>query len=103
MLFTDGVRIDLLFNGLSNLAFLTEDTLTTVMLDKDGRIPPLPPASNRGYWVEKPSAKEFAETINESLWCSNNVARSIWRDELPRRHSGRGSLIRAKTGDRANG
>ncbi len=83
MLFTDGVRIDLSFDGLPGLAHIAEDTLTTVLLDKDGRIPPLPPASDAGYIVRKPERKEFDETVNEIFWCSNNIAKGIWRDELP--------------------
>ena len=83
MLFADGVRIDLSFNSLPNLAFLTDDSLTAVLLDKDGRIPPLLPPCDRDYWTQKPSPREFAETVNEIFWCSNNVAKGIWRDELP--------------------
>jgi aminoglycoside 6-adenylyltransferase len=83
MLFTDGVRIDLSFDSLSNLAYLQEDSLTAVLLDKDGRIAPLPPASDVGYHTSRPSQKEFVDAINEVFWCSTNVAKGIWRDELP--------------------
>lgn len=83
MLFSDGVRIDLSFAALSNLAYLQEDTLTAVLLDKDRRISPLPPASDAGYCTTKPSQKEFADAINEVFWCSTYVAKGIWRYELP--------------------
>jgi aminoglycoside 6-adenylyltransferase len=83
MLFTDGVRIDLSFDSLSNLAYLYEDTLTVVLLDKDGLIAPLPPTSDVGYHTPRPSQKEFVDAINEVFWCSTNVAKGIWRDELP--------------------
>ena len=83
MLFSDGVRIDLSFEALSNLAFPQEDTLTVVLLDKDRRISHLPPASDAGYHTPRPSQKEFADAINEVFWCSTNVAKGIWRDELP--------------------
>jgi aminoglycoside 6-adenylyltransferase len=83
MLFTDGVRIDLSFDALSNLAYLHEDTLTTILLDKDGQVASLPPASDAGYHTPRPSQKEFAEAINEVFWCSTNVAKGIWRNELP--------------------
>jgi len=43
----------------------------------------LPPPSDAGYYTPRPSRKEFAETTNEILWCSNNIAKGIWRDELP--------------------
>jgi aminoglycoside 6-adenylyltransferase len=83
MLFTDGVRIDLSFDSLANLAYLQEDTLTVILLDKDGRIASLPPASDAGYHNPRPSQKEFAESVNEVFWCATNVAKGLWRDELP--------------------
>jgi aminoglycoside 6-adenylyltransferase len=83
MLFCDGVRIDLSFTPLSELAFVGEDTLAVVLLDKDQGIAPLPPPSDSGYYPVKPSRKEFDEAVNEILWCSNNIAKGIWRDELP--------------------
>jgi aminoglycoside 6-adenylyltransferase len=83
MLFSDGVRIDLSFAPLSNLAYLQEDTLTAVLLDKDLHISQLPPASDSGYHTPKPSKKEFVDAVNEVFWCSTNIAKGIWRDELP--------------------
>jgi aminoglycoside 6-adenylyltransferase len=83
MLFVDGVRIDLSFAALSELAYLAEDTLTVVLLDKDGCIAPLPLPSDSGYYTSKPTRKEFDEAVNEIFWCSNNIAKGIWRDELP--------------------
>jgi aminoglycoside 6-adenylyltransferase len=83
MLFSDGVRIDLFFAALSELDYVAEDTLAVVLLDKDRRIAPLPPPSDSGYYTIKPSSREFAEAINEIFWCSNNIAKGIWRDELP--------------------
>lgn len=83
MLFSDGVRIDLFFAALAELAYVAEDTLAMVLLDKDQRIAPLPPPSDSGYYTPKPSPREFAEAVNEIFWCSNNIAKGIWRDELP--------------------
>ncbi len=82
MLFTDGVRIDLAYNHLSNLPYISEDSTTEVLLDKDGLAPALPPASDMGYYPQRPTLKEFNEAVNEVFWCSNNVAKGIWRDEL---------------------
>jgi aminoglycoside 6-adenylyltransferase len=83
MLFSDGIRIDLSFAALSELPYVAEDTLAVVLLDKDRRIAPLPPPSDSGYFTHRPSPKEFAEAVNEIFWCSNNIAKGIWRDELP--------------------
>jgi aminoglycoside 6-adenylyltransferase len=83
MLFADGVRIDLCFDALPTLAYLGEDTLTVVLLDKDQRAPSIPPPSDQGYLTLRPSRKEFDEALNEIFWCSNNIAKGIWRGELP--------------------
>lgn len=83
MLFSDGVRIDLSFDALSNLAYIQEDTLAAVLLDKDQRIGHLPPASDTGYHTPRPSQDEFADSVNEIFWCATNVAKGIWRDEMP--------------------
>ncbi len=81
MLFTDGVRIDLSFQPLVNLAYLSDDSLTRVLLDKDKRVPPLPPPSDAGYFLVKPGPAEFAAALNEIFWCSNNIAKGLWRGE----------------------
>jgi aminoglycoside 6-adenylyltransferase len=83
MLFTDGVRIDLAFDPLAGLDHLAEDTLTVVLLDKDGRIGILPRPSEEGYFSARPSRKEFDETVNEIFWCATNVGKGLWREELP--------------------
>ena len=82
MLFSDGVRIDLGFNPLDNSHFVSEDSLALVLLDKDGRIPPLSPPSDAGYYIQRPTRKVFDETVNEVFWCSQNIAKGLWRGEL---------------------
>jgi aminoglycoside 6-adenylyltransferase len=83
MLFTDGVRIDLSFVPADHAEAFLNDTLIRILLDKEGILPFLAPPSDSGYWTAKPSRKEFDETANEFWWCSTNVAKGIWRDELP--------------------
>lgn len=83
MLFTDGVRIDLSFIPADHAEVFLNDTLTRILLDKEGCLPFLAPSSDSGYWTPKPSREEFDETVNEFWWCSTNVAKGIWRDELP--------------------
>jgi aminoglycoside 6-adenylyltransferase len=46
MQFLDGNRIDLSFYSLENISTCLEDSLTVVLLDKDQRIPELPPPSD---------------------------------------------------------
>lgn len=83
MLFNDGVRIDLSFVPADYAEVFLKDTLTRILLDKEGCLPFLAPPSDSGYWTMKPTRIEFDETTNEFWWCSTNVAKGIWRDELP--------------------
>ena len=67
MLFSDGVRIDLSFNGLANLAHLSDDTLALVLLDKDGQIAPLPPPSDNGYLTARPGRQRICQDAQRDL------------------------------------
>ncbi|MBM7553254.1 aminoglycoside 6-adenylyltransferase [Thalassobacillus pellis] len=82
MQFTDGNRIDL---TLITTAHLPDkfDSLSKVLLDKDGIIPFLPEANDSDYHVKKPSEKDFAACSNEFWWVSTYVAKGLWRRELP--------------------
>jgi aminoglycoside 6-adenylyltransferase len=82
MLFTDGVRIDLAFDPVAHIEKYLNDSLTLVLLDKDEAIRPLPPPSDTNYLTKRPTQDEFDEITNEFWWCSTNVAKGIWRDEL---------------------
>jgi aminoglycoside 6-adenylyltransferase len=82
MQFKDGTRIDLSFYPLDRAASLTEDSLSLVLLDKDGLIPDLPPPSTRSYLPKPPDARSFHDCCNEFWWVSPYVAKGLWRDEL---------------------
>lgn len=82
MQFLDGNRIDLSFYSLETIQSNTADSLTVVLLDKDGLIPELPPPSDRDYLPKKPTAKQFDDCCNEFWWVSPYVAKGLWRDEL---------------------
>ncbi|MEC0208847.1 aminoglycoside 6-adenylyltransferase [Paenibacillus ehimensis] len=83
MLFTDGNRIDLTlcpFEDKDN--WNNDDTLAVVLLDKDNCLPQLPAPTDEDYWVERPSAKLFADCCNEFWWVSTYVAKGLWRQEM---------------------
>ncbi|WP_372630112.1 aminoglycoside 6-adenylyltransferase [Cohnella sp.] len=82
MLFTDGVRIDLSFRRADTVAGI-EDSLTKVLLDKDGRMGEIPPPSERSYVTAKPDKREVEKAFNEIWWCSTNVAKGLVRGEIP--------------------
>lgn len=82
MQFLDGNRIDLSFYPLEEVPKCLEDTLTMVLLDKDHLIGEIPPPSDRGYLIKKPTAKMFDDCCNEFWWVTPYVAKGLWRDEL---------------------
>jgi aminoglycoside 6-adenylyltransferase len=53
------------------------------LLDKDGCLPYIPAATDIDYHVKKPTESLFISCTNEFWWCFQNVAKGIWRDELP--------------------
>lgn len=84
MLFTDGNRIDLhLETEEEMLKCYGEDSLTVSLLDKDDILPQIPVPSEIGYHVKSPSELMYVSCCNEFFWCLQNVAKGIWRDELP--------------------
>jgi aminoglycoside 6-adenylyltransferase len=82
MQFTDGNRIDLTIYPLADLNELGEDSLTIVLLDKDGWFEPLAPADESDYLPRPPTAKAFADCCNEFWWVCPYVAKGLWREEI---------------------
>lgn len=83
MLFSDGNRIDLCFYPVGRLDAFGWESLSRVLLDKDGLFPALPPASDRDFLTTPPTAKQYADCCNEFWWVSTYVAKGLWRRELP--------------------
>ena len=83
MQFADGNRIDLTLWPAANLAALGRDSLSVLLLDKDGLIEPFPPPHNGDYLPRPPTAKEFADCCNEFWWVMPYIAKGLWREELP--------------------
>ncbi len=82
MQFTDGNRIDL---GIYPVTILNEpgkDSLSLLLLDKDGTIEPLAPASESDYLPKLPTAKAFSDCCNEFWWVCPYVAKGLWREEI---------------------
>ncbi|MFC4598790.1 aminoglycoside 6-adenylyltransferase [Cohnella hongkongensis] len=84
MLFTDGNRIDLhIETKESMLEGYVSDKLTVPLLDKDNCLPIIPAATDIDYHVKKPTEPLYSGSCNDFWWCLQNVAKGIWRDELP--------------------
>jgi aminoglycoside 6-adenylyltransferase len=82
MQFADGNRIDLSLYPLAKVDQLERDSLSLLLLDKDGIIEPFPPASDRDYMPKPPTAKALADCCNEFWWVSPYVAKGLWREEI---------------------
>ena len=83
MQFTDGNRIDLTLFPQDKLGELPPDSLSVLLLDKDGAIQPFPPPDESGYLPRPPTPKEFFDCCNEFWWVSPYVAKGLWREEQP--------------------
>jgi aminoglycoside 6-adenylyltransferase len=82
MQFTDGNRIDLGIYPLGKLNELVKDSLSLVLLDKDGIAGLLPPASEGDHLPKPPTAKAFSDCCNEFWWVCPYVAKGLWRGQI---------------------
>ena len=84
MQLADGNRIDLHVETIESAKEnIFSDKLCKILLDKDGILPQIPEATDKDYWVKRPNIEEYIATCNEFLWCSNNIAKGLWREEIP--------------------
>jgi len=79
--FTDGNRLDLHIEPPEKAVL--DDKLCKILLDKKGILPELPPPTDEDYHVKKPSEAQYEACANEFWWCLNNVAKGLWREEIP--------------------
>jgi len=82
MQFKDGNRIDLSFYPVEQLKSVLNDSLTVVLLDKDGIIGKIPPSSDIDYLPKEPTEKLIQDCCNEFWWVNPYVAKGLWRGEL---------------------
>lgn len=82
--FTDGNRLDL---HVETIAYaeknILKDKLCVILLDKDNILPPIPQSTDEEYHVRKPLENDFLCDCNNFWWCLNNVAKGLWRGEVP--------------------
>jgi aminoglycoside 6-adenylyltransferase len=83
MQFADGNRIDLTLRPVAALGSMERDTLSVLLLDKDGVVEPFPPPSAAGCAPTPPGARAFADCCNEFWWCCPYVAKGLWRKQIP--------------------
>ncbi|MCM1498857.1 MAG: aminoglycoside 6-adenylyltransferase [Clostridium sp.] len=84
MQFDDGNRIDLHVESATHAReHIFDDKLCRILLDKENVLPAVPQAADTDYHVKKPTAAQFSACANEFWWCSNNLAKGLWRREIP--------------------
>lgn len=84
MQFADGNRIDLHVETVEHMKNnILSDKLCKVLLDKYGILPVIPEASDADYYVKKPTYPDYFCCCNEFYWCLDNVAKGLWREEIP--------------------
>jgi aminoglycoside 6-adenylyltransferase len=81
MQFTDGNQLDLTLYPVARSGSLARDSLSILLLDKDGIIPPFPPPSDDAYLPKPPTPKAYADCCNEFWWVCTCVAKGLWREE----------------------
>jgi aminoglycoside 6-adenylyltransferase len=82
MQFTDGNRIDLTLLPVAKLHELRRDSLSLLLLDKDGIVEPFPAPNESNYLPIPPTAKAFSDCCNEFWWVCPYVAKGLWREEI---------------------
>lgn len=84
MQFADGNRLDLHVQRVEfSQKNILRDRLCIILLDKDNCLPEMPPSTDADFFVRRPTEKQFLDTCNEFWWCLNNVAKGLWRKEIP--------------------
>lgn len=84
MQFEDGVRIDLTVQTVQYAKeHIYDDKLCRILLDKQNVLPAIPEATDADYYIKKPTEEQFHACTNEFWWCSNNLAKGLWRKEMP--------------------
>ena len=84
MQFDDGNRIDLHVETIPHAKDnILNDKLCKILLDKENILPEIPEATDEDYHVRKPSEAQFLACANDFWWCTNNLAKGLWRQEMP--------------------
>ena len=97
MQFEDGVRIDLTVQTLQYAKeHIHDDKLCRILLDKEKILPAIPEATDTDYYIKKPTEEQFQACTNEFWWCSNNIAKGLWRKEIPYVHDMTNNCVRAE-------
>jgi aminoglycoside 6-adenylyltransferase len=80
----DGNRIDISFCHLDTMGERLKDSLTKVLLDKDGRLPSLPEPDESSYLPTPPSPEMYDGCCDGFFFAlSSHIPKTMWRKQLP--------------------
>jgi aminoglycoside 6-adenylyltransferase len=80
----DGNRIDISFNPMHALDKKIKDSLTKVLLDKDNRIPSLPPSNESSYYLAEPNRTLYKGCCDGFFFTlGSHIPKTIWRRQIP--------------------
>ncbi|WP_334073592.1 MULTISPECIES: aminoglycoside 6-adenylyltransferase [Paenibacillus] len=84
ILFEDGNKLDLTLIPVNEAEdyFTNSDGLVEVLLDKDALVQNEVLASDRQYWIKKPTAREFDDCCNEFWMVSTYIVKGLAREEI---------------------
>ncbi len=84
ILLEDGNKLDLTLIPIDELDeyFANSDGLVSILIDKDGRVEREVVASDRQYWIKKPTEQEFDDCCNEFWMTSTYVVKGLARREI---------------------
>jgi len=84
MQFKDENRIDLTVQTIHYaMEHIKDDKLCRILLDKEGILPEIEESTDKQYYVQKPTEVQYQAVCNEFWWCTNNIAKGLWRREIP--------------------
>lgn len=84
ILFEDGTKVDLTLIPVNEAEdyFTDSDGLVEVLLDKDTLVRNEAIATDRQYWIKKPTARAFDDCCNEFWMVSTYVVKGLARKEI---------------------
>ncbi|MFH5182080.1 aminoglycoside 6-adenylyltransferase [Paenibacillus sp. TAB 01] len=84
ILFEDGNKLDLTLIPMDEVQsyFAQSDGLVKVLLDKDTLVTTEIVATDRNYWIQKPTARQFDDCCNEFWNVSTYVVKGLARNEI---------------------
>jgi len=84
MQFVDGNRIDLSFFHLDKTDQMKKDSLSKVLIDKDGICKHLEDPSEESYYISQPTTEKYKGCCNAFFFAiGSHIPKNIWRRQIP--------------------